>query len=125
MNKRDVRGMTFFEVLIVTVIVGILFALSIERYADLKQLVVHTAMQANIASVRSSMYVSFASQKKMPSVSELANRISGGEAENGGIKVDINGESYLVHTYKDANCQNATDAKTDVVKCVKGISLIT
>lgn len=116
------KGFTLIELVIVLVILGMLAAIVIPRYANLQTEALSAAQAAMSGSVKSSYAIYIAENKTNPTVTQLGANIQGGSAAATGIEVDIDGTTYTVPTYTDSACSSATTATTDTVACVGDIS---
>ena len=117
---QRINGFTLVELVMVMVIVGLLGAVAIPRYVDKSTTELMDAKKDKGAAVKSAMVVALADTKNFPTVEKLASYVQGESvsAMNHGITVSIKGEQFLVPTYTDHNCINATTGVNDAVKCV-------
>lgn len=121
MNRQQ-TGFTLIELVMVIVIIGILAAMAVPRFVNMQGEALDAALRGSEGAVRSAMTISIAQNKTYPDVTTLATYVQteGGNATaaNNGVRVTINGDGYIVRTYTDSNCNNATAAPGNTVQCV-------
>jgi MSHA pilin protein MshA len=121
MNKQQ-TGFTLIELVMVIVIIGILAAVAVPRFVDLRGEALTAALQGSEGAVRSALTISIAQKKDYPTVTELAANVQteGGAAApvDNGVQISINGDDYIVQTYNDSGCATATTAGNPEVQCV-------
>ena len=121
MNKQ--AGFTLIELVAVLVILALLGAMAVPRFASVQNSALEAALDGSSNAVKSAHSIAIARYKRLPTVTELVGEV-GGETTvavagtNDGISVSINGNNYLVPTFTDATCGAATANATDIVACV-------
>jgi MSHA pilin protein MshA len=123
MNKQ--AGFTLIELVAVLVILALLGAMAVPRFADIQADALGAAQDGSSNAVKSAHSIAIANLKQLPTVTELTDRV-GGAATNPtavatGVQVTINGTNYVVPTYNNTTCDAATAATTDIVACVGNI----
>ncbi|MBU0456284.1 MAG: prepilin-type N-terminal cleavage/methylation domain-containing protein [Gammaproteobacteria bacterium] len=124
MNKRNVKGFTLIELVIVIVILGILAAVAIPRYVDLQGNALTAAKKATVGAIKAGFAIAVAEkQGGYPSLTELASSYMSGAgvvAATTGVQVTIGSTPYIVTTYTDSHCTagSETAANADLVQCV-------
>lgn len=121
MNKQ--AGFTLIELVAVLVILALLGAMAVPRFADVQTDALQAAQDGSSNAVKSAHSIAIANLKRLPTVTELTARVGGksnATAVATGVQVTINGTNYVVPTFSDATCTagNETSATTDVVACV-------
>ena len=121
MNKQ--AGFTLIELVAVLVILALLGAMAVPRFASVQNSALLAALDGSSNAVKSAHSIAIARYKRLPTVTELLGEV-GGETTvavagtNDGLSVDINGDNYLVPTFTDSTCSAATANATDNVACV-------
>ena len=114
-------GFTLIELVAVLVILALLGAMAVPRFTDMSASALTAAQNGSVAGVRSAHAMAIADLKTLPSVSQLVTYVGGPNvsAVTTGIQVQINGQNYIVQTYQNTTCTNATAAApNDKVGCV-------
>jgi len=121
MNEQ--KGFTLIELVMVIVILGILAAIVTPKFVDLQSDALTAAKKGMSGAVKSAHAIAIADLKTFPTVAQLAGYVQGEgvSAVSTGIQVTIDGNTYTVPTYTDANCSTATSNTTDTVQCVGSI----
>lgn len=127
LRKKNQKGFTLIELVIVIIIVGILAAAVIPRFVDLTTSAQTATAAADKAAVQSGLALYIAENSgSYPTVTALAGYLQAGgstvTAVATGIQFTINGTDYTVATYTDTACSSATTATTDTVRCVGAVS---
>ncbi|HEC19505.1 MAG TPA: prepilin-type N-terminal cleavage/methylation domain-containing protein [Gammaproteobacteria bacterium] len=118
--KKTIRGMTFIELLIGMVLIGVVAAMAVPRYVDAAQQARDDALWAQSVVVKNA-HDAVLNTGAQPSVSALAAKV-GGKAVDGGVQVQISGTSYMVPTYANGLCTEPTKSVDDKVGCVGAIA---
>jgi len=122
MNKQ--AGFTLIELVAVMVILALLGAMAVPRFATIQTDAMRAAQDGSSNAVKSAHSIAIANLKRMPNVTELTGFVGGNQsnptAVAGGVEVTINTLPFTVPTYTDATCQaaNVTTAVGDTVLCV-------
>ncbi|HEC17557.1 MAG TPA: type II secretion system protein [Sedimenticola sp.] len=122
MKKRKQSGFTIIELVMVIVILGILAAMAVPRFADLSGSATTATKDGLEGSVKSAWAIAIAKKEGAVTVTELADQVDGGTAAATGVQVDIDGTTYTVLTFTDSACTTATSAVGNTVACINGIS---
>ncbi|OGT22037.1 MAG: hypothetical protein A3C55_05295 [Gammaproteobacteria bacterium RIFCSPHIGHO2_02_FULL_42_13] len=117
------RAFTLIELVIVIVILGILAAIAIPKYVNLRNDAFQAATKAMAGSVKSSFAIALAELKTEPTPTQLVTYLPGTKMQvNGkGIDVTIDGAEYTVPTYSDLGCTTITGAG-DKILCIGEIA---
>ncbi len=123
MNKQT--GFTLIELVAVLVILALLGAMAVPRFADMQNEALAAAKNGSSNAVKSALAISIAQLKDLPTVTQLAANV-GGDATNAtavatGVQITINGTNYIAPTYTDSTCLSATSAVGNKVACVGAI----
>lgn len=122
--KRHQGGFTLIELVMVIVILGILAASFAPSFVNLGADATTAAQAGASGAVKSALTVAVADLKANPTVTQLEGYVQGGAtAVATGIQVSIDGNNYIVPTYKDQACTagQETAAVGDTVLCVGDI----
>ena len=121
-NRNRRAAFTLIELVAVLVILALLGAMAVPRFADVSSDALTAAKNGSVAGVRSGHAMAIAKLKTLPQLSQLITYVGGPNvavaADNSGIEVTINSVPYIVKTYTDTTCSTATAAATDLVGCV-------
>ncbi len=117
------KAFTLIELAIVIIVLGILTAIAVPKFLDVKSNAITAAKQANEAATKSAFNIYMAKNSGVnPDVKSLADTILGGVgvAVAGGVKYTLGDgtTSTIVSTYTDDGCSDVTTGTTDLVKCV-------
>ena len=125
MSKQT--GFTLIELVAVLVILALLGAMAVPRFASVQSSALRAAQDGSSNAVKSAHAIAIARLRRVPTVTELVADVGGDQsnptAVAGGVQVTINTIDYVVPTYTDATCQlaNVTTAVGDSVLCVGSI----
>ncbi len=121
---QNQAGFTLIEVVTVIVVLGVMAAVAVPKFVDMREDAL-VASKASMSGVVKSAHALLVARNAVngessvwPSVEELADGIIGEDisARDDGVEVLINGVVYVVPTYSDSDCTQRT---TDKVKKVK------
>ena len=114
-------GFTLIELVAVLVILALLGAMAVPRFASVQSDALRAAQDGSSNAAKSAHSIAIAGLKRLPNVTELTSYI-GGEASAAavatGVQVTINTSNYVIPTYTDSTCGAATSAVGDTVACV-------
>jgi MSHA pilin protein MshA len=120
-------GFTLIELVAVLVILALLGAMAVPRFATIQGDALRAAQDGSSNAVKSAHSIAIANLRRSPDVTELTGYV-GGEtpvaAVAGGVQVSINGNNYTVPTFQDATCtagNETTAAVGQSVLCVGAI----
>jgi prepilin-type N-terminal cleavage/methylation domain-containing protein len=119
MNKQ--AGFTLIELVAVMVILALLGAMAVPRFADVQTSAVDAVKDGTRNAVRSAHSIGIAKFKDFPTVTDLAGLVGGDTAVTAaatGLQFAVSGDTYTVETFTDATCGSATAAVGDKVRCV-------
>jgi len=121
MNKQ--AGFTLIELVAVLVILALLGAMAVPRFASVQNSALRAALDGSSNGIKSAHSIAIAGLKRLPNVTELVAEV-GGEASaivhtgSDGVQITIGTDNYLVPTFTDATCSSATSVATPIVACV-------
>ncbi|MGE4544388.1 MAG: type II secretion system protein [Pedobacter sp.] len=121
---RNQTGFTLIEVVTVIVVLGIMAAVAVPRFVDMREEALEASKAAMSGVVKSAHALLVArnavngESSVWPSVEELASGIVGEKisAKDDGVEVFIDGVAYVVPTYSDSDCTQRTKDKVKKVK---------
>lgn len=118
-------GFTLIELVAVLVILALLGAMAVPRFANIQNDALGAAQDGSSNAVKTAHAIAIAKLKRLPNITELAGGV-GGDGTNptavaNGVQVSINGTDYVVPTYTDSTCGSATAAVDNIVACVGSI----
>jgi prepilin-type N-terminal cleavage/methylation domain-containing protein len=126
-TKKSAQGFTFIEMIIGLVILGVVGVMAIPRYVDAAQQALDDSLWQQSVAVKNA-HDQAVSRGGLPSVATLTATLvksaGHGEAQAvaGGVQVRVDGKSYLVPTYSNPLCTQATSSINDTVRCVGAIA---
>jgi MSHA pilin protein MshA len=103
-------GFTLIELVAVLVILALLGAMAVPRFASVQSDALRAAQDGSSNAVKSAHSIAIANLKRVPDVTELTGFVGGqasATAVAGGVQVTINSIDYVVPTYQDATCTAA------------------
>ena len=106
---------------------GVLAAIAIPRYVDLRSSAANAAARGNLAAVKSAFAIYIAENKAYPTATQLLGNLTGtGSAPltvaGTGYQFTIGGTLYDVTLFKNEDCTGAVTAGSDTVKCVQDVT---
>ncbi|GEM_PF-611608 len=121
MNKES--GFTLIELVAVLVILSLLGAMAVPRFASVQDDALRAALDGSSNAVKSAHSIAIANFKRLPTLTELVAEISGGaaaavSANADGVQITVGSNNYLVPTFTDSTCSSATSAGSPTVACV-------
>jgi MSHA pilin protein MshA len=122
MNKQS--GFTLIELVAVLVILALLGAMAVPRFASVQNSAMLAALDGSSNAVKSAHSIAIARLSRLPSVTELVADVGGDgtnaavSAAGDGVQVTINALNYVVPTFTDATCLAPTAAAAAIVACV-------
>lgn len=120
--KTYQKGMTFIELLIGMVLIGVVAAMAVPRYVDAAQQAKDDALWEQTVAVKNT-HDAVVNKGAMPSVADLAAEMKGeGLAVDGGVQVSISGEAVVIPTYTNSLCTEPTKSVNDTVGCVGAVA---
>ncbi|VAW81361.1 hypothetical protein MNBD_GAMMA13-937 [hydrothermal vent metagenome] len=122
--KKQV-GFTLIELVAVLVILALLGAMAVPRFANIQNNALEAAQDGSSNAVKSAHAIAIANLKQLPSITVLAAHV-GGDGANPtavatGVQVTINGSDFVVPTFTNSTCDSPTSAVDDIVACVGSI----
>lgn len=120
MRTRTSRGFTLIELILVVLIFGVLGVLTIPSYLDESAQALMQAKWDKSGEVKSLHRELTETAADFPSVSRLAEQLPGsaGTPLADGIRLQIDGENYVIPTYRNTRCTELTTSVADTVSCV-------
>ncbi|WP_455235260.1 type II secretion system protein [Thiogranum longum] len=121
---KQQSGFTLIELVAVLVILALLGAMAVPRFADVQSSALDAAKDGSSNAVKSAHSIAIAQLKRLPTVAELAGYVGGESpvaAAVDGIDITINGTAYRVPTFANAACNTPTSAAAPDVACVGSI----
>ena len=119
MNKQS--GFTLIELVAVMVILALLGAMAVPRFADVQSSAVDAVVDGTRNAVKSAHSIGIARDRDFPDVDALVTLIGGDtvvSARAEGVEFTVSGDAYTVQTYTDATCGSATGATNVKVRCI-------
>ncbi len=120
-------GFTLIELVAVLVILALLGAMAVPRFASVQNDALRAALDGSSNAVKSAHSIAIARLRRLPTVTELVQDVGGGASAavstaNDGVQITINGLNYLVPTFSDSTCTSITSASSSTVACVGSAS---
>ncbi len=123
MRKQNF-GFTLIELAIAVLIIAVLAAIAVPRFANLASKASRSAVLTAIGTAQTSIAVYRAENRGFPTTDELAAqmqlRLASAEGVSIGVSIEIDSTNYIINTYTDSACTAATSDSTDKVKCAQG-----
>ncbi len=122
MNKQ--AGFTLIELVAVMVILALLGAMAVPRFADVQTSAVDAVLDGTRNAVRSAHSIGIAREKDFPTVTMLQGLVGGDTpltAVATGLEFTVSGTTYTLQTFTDASCGSATAAVDNKVRCVGSV----
>lgn len=121
-NMKAQKGMTFIELLIGMVLIGVVAAMAVPRYVDAAQQAKDDALWEQTVAVKNA-HDAVTNKGAFPSVADLASTMAGGAvAVDGGVQVSVSGEAVVIPTYSNSMCTQPTKSVNDTVGCVGAVA---
>ena len=112
------KGMTFIELLIGMVLIGVVAAMAVPRYVDAAQQAKDDALWEKTVAVKDA-HLAVTNKGAKPSVTDLIAEMPGeAQAVAGGVQVQVSGEAIVIPTYSNSLCTEPTKSVSDTVGCV-------
>ena len=120
------KGFSLIELVIVLIVLGVLAAIAIPRYVDLKQNAANAAIFGNLAAAKSTFAILVAENKGYPTFAQMIARIQPAPTMTPqGLQFTVGGNNYIVKTFTDSTCTTpsvGTDT-AEVIQCVEGVKV--
>ena len=118
-------GFTLIELVAVLVILALLGAMAVPRFANIQGDALGAAKDGSSNAVKTAHSIAIANLRQLPNITELASRV-GGDGTNAtavatGVQVTISSTDYIVPTFTDSTCGSPTAAVGNIVACVGSI----